>query len=110
MRIHHVGYTALVEGRFPGNASAVATANQLSTTLGDEVVILGLRDSVYYGLSKVGVRIWELLQKPRTLDDIAAVLVAEYDVTLDQARADLQDLLGDLQARGLVAITPADGA
>lgn len=34
----------------------------------------------------------------RTLDDIAAVLVAEYDVSLDDAKADLQDLLGDLHA------------
>jgi Coenzyme PQQ synthesis protein D (PqqD) len=42
--------------------------------------------------------IWELLQQPRTLDDIAAVLVAEYDVSLDDAKADLQDLLGDLHA------------
>ena len=99
-----------MERPYPGNASAVASTDQLSTTLGDEVVILGLRDSVYYGLSKVGVRIWGLLQTPRTLDDIVAVIVAEYDVTLDQARADLQDLLNDLQTRGLVAITPPDSA
>jgi hypothetical protein len=99
-----------VERPYPGSASAVASTGQLSTILGNEVVILGLRDSVYYGLSNVGVRIWELLQTPRTLDDIAAALVAEYDVSLDDARADLQDLLGDLHARGLVAITPPDGA
>jgi hypothetical protein len=94
----HVRYTALVDKPFSGSASAVATTNQLSTTPGDEVVILGLRDSVYYGLSKVGVRRWELLQQPRTLDDNAAVLVAEYDVSLNDAKADLQDLLGDLHA------------
>lgn len=94
----HVRYTALVDKPFSGGASAAATTNQLSTTLGDEVVILGLRDSVDYGLSRVSVRIWELLQQPRTLDDIAAVLVAEYDVSLDDAKADLQHLLGDLHA------------
>jgi hypothetical protein len=87
-----------VDKPFSRGASAAATTNQLSATLGDEVVILGLRDSADYGLSKVGVRIWELLQQPPTLDDIAAVLVAEYDVSLDDAKADLQDLLGDLHA------------
>ena len=95
---------------FAGNTSAVAATDQLSTTLGEDVVILGLRDSVYYGLSRVGTRIWELLQTPQTVDQIVAVLVAEYDVPPDQARVDLQDLLGDLHARGLVAITPSDGA
>jgi coenzyme PQQ synthesis protein D (PqqD) len=80
-----VRYTAVVDKPFSRGASAAA-------------VILGLRDSADYGLSKVGVRIWELLQQPPTLDDIAAVLVAEYDVSLDDAKADLQDLLGDLHA------------
>jgi hypothetical protein len=36
----------------PSDAVAVVSADQLSTRLGDEVVILGLRDSVYYGLSE----------------------------------------------------------
>jgi hypothetical protein len=99
-----------VQRPFAGNTSAVAATDQLSTTLGEDVVILGLRDSVYYGLSRVGTRIWELLQTPQTVDQIVAVLVAEYDVPPDQARVDLQDLLGDLHARGLVAITPSDGA
>jgi hypothetical protein len=99
-----------VQRPFAGNTSAVAATDQLSTTLGEDVVILGLRDSVYYGLSRVGTRIWELLQTPHTVDQIVAVLVAEYDVPPDQARVDLQDLLGDLHARGLVAITPPDGA
>jgi hypothetical protein len=99
-----------VQRPFAGNTSAVAATDQLSTTLGEDVVILGLRDSVYYGLSRVGTRIWELLQTPQTVDQIVAVLVAEYDVPPDQARVDLQDLLGDLHARGLVAITPPDGA
>jgi hypothetical protein len=94
-----------VNAPFPGEAVAVATTEQLSTQLGDEVVILGLQDSVYYGLTKVGARIWELLQTPRTLTDIVEAVVAEYDVAPEQAEADLQGLLIDLQARGLVAIT-----
>ena len=90
------------------DAAAVVTTAQLSTRLGDEVVVLGLRDSEYYGLSNVGVRIWELLQTPQTLSAIVDVVVSEYDVDRDRAAADLMTLLEDLQARGLVAITPPD--
>ena len=95
---------------FPGDATAVISAGQLSTELGGEVVILGLQDSVYYGLTNVGARIWALLQTPRTLDEIVRRLVEEYDVDTGQAEADLRDLLRELHSRGLVAITLPDRA
>jgi hypothetical protein len=87
----------------------VVNQEQLSTQLGDEVVILGLRDSVYYGLANVGARVWEALQTPHTLGEIVDMIVAEYDVPAERAEADLQVLLADLHARGLVDITPPDG-
>ena len=99
-----------MEQPFPRAASAVATANQLSTELGDEVVILGLRDSVYYGLADVGVRIWQMVQTPRTLAEIVDALVADYDVAVEQAEGDVRRLLRDLEARGLVAISLPDSA
>ena len=94
----------------PLDAAAVATPNQLSTRLGEEVVILGLQDSAYYGLADVGARIWDLLQTPRTLSDIVEILVAEYEVTAERATEDLRLLLGQLESRGLVAITHPDRA
>lgn len=84
----------------------MVTANQLSTELGGEVVILGLQDSVYYGLTNVGARIWQLVQTPRTLAEIAAILASEYEVAPDRAATDVHRLLTDLEARGLVAISP----
>ena len=96
--------------RFPADASVVATERQLSTTLGDEVIILGLDDSMYYGLSDTGVRVWELVQIPRTIEDIVRTLVAEFDVDRERAEADLDALLGDLHARGLIAIEPPPAA
>ena len=91
--------------RFPLDASVVATERQLSTTLGDEVIILGLDDSMYYGLSATGVRIWELVQVPRTVGEILAALVADYEVDRHRAETDLEALLADLHSRGLIAIT-----
>ena len=89
-------------GPYSLDAVVVAAPEQLSTTLGDDVVILGLRDTVYYGLSGTGTRIWQLLQTTRRVNDIATSMVEEYDVTYEQALADLQALLTDLEARGLV--------
>jgi hypothetical protein len=80
-----VRYTAAVIDALPSTAAVVVTADQLSTRLGEEIVILGLRDSVYNGLSDVGARIWDLIQTPRTLEEILNILVAEYEVTADEA-------------------------
>jgi Coenzyme PQQ synthesis protein D (PqqD) len=105
-----VRYTAAVIDALPSNAAVVVAADQLSTRLGEEIVILGLRDSVYYGLSDVGARIWDLIQTPRTVDEILSALVAEYEVTAADAAAGLDRLLRDLETRGLVAITLPDRA
>jgi hypothetical protein len=94
-----------VNDALPSNAAVVVTADQLSTRLGEEIVILGLRDSVYYGLSDVGARIWDLIQTPRTVDEILNALVAEYEVTAADAASDLDRLLRELETQGLVAIT-----
>ena len=95
---------------FPDDRTAVVSAEQLSTELGDEVVILGLKDSIYYGLHGVGTRIWQLLQTPHTLNDIVDVIVAEYDVDRETATGDLERLLDDLRSRGLVAISLPQGS
>lgn len=94
----------------PLDAAAIVTTDQLSTRLGDEIVILGLRDSVYYGLSDVGARIWDLIQAPRTLTEIVDVIVSEYEVGREDAAAGLVQLLRELETRGLVAITLPDRA
>ena len=101
---HFQAYTEPMP-RFPRDASVVATERQLSTTLGDEVIILGLDDTIYYGLSETGVRIWELIQARRTIGEILDVLVAEYEVDGHRAETDLEAVLVDLHSRGLIAIS-----
>lgn len=89
----------------PADAVVVASDQQLSTTLAGEVIILGLDDSIYYGLSGAGARIWELLQSPRTIGEIVQIITAEFDAERDRVAADLDALLADLESRGLIAIT-----
>ena len=84
----------------------VASRNQLSTQLSGEAVILGLRDSVYYGLAGAGGRIWELVQQPAVLRDVASQVSREFDVDETRATADLLALAQDLLARGLIEVVP----
>jgi hypothetical protein len=89
-----------------GDTRVVASRNQLSAQLSGEAVILGLRDSVYYGLAGAGARIWELVQQPAMIGDVAATVSREFDVDEPRAMRDLAALIGDLLARGLLEVVP----
>ena len=80
----------------------MVAAGQASAELGDEVVILSLTEGAYYGMDRVGARIWKLLAAPVTLADVLEALVQEFDVSEQVAWTDLERLMADLIARGLV--------
>ena len=87
----------------------VATRNEVSCKLGEEAAILGLKNSVYYGLNAVGARIWELLREPKSLEEVQRTILSEYDVSLEQAETDLRRFLRGMMAEGLIELTePGD--
>lgn len=88
----------------PESATVVAAGELLASEFGDELVILNLRDGVYYGLEDVGARIWKLLQAPVSVPAIREAIVAEYDVEPARCERDLRTLLGELSAKGLVEV------
>lgn len=70
----------------------------------DEIVILGLRDGVYYGLNDSGAFIWDLIQKPRSITEICDAIVDEYEVEEDTCKMDLLILIQKLLDKGLVEV------
>ncbi|MEO8562080.1 MAG: PqqD family protein [bacterium] len=94
---------------FTSASRVVVSDEQVFTTLGEEAVILGLRDGVYYGLDAVGARVWALIAEPRVVGDIVTTLVAEFDVTPERCERDVLALLDDLAARDLVTELPLAG-
>jgi len=92
------------------NHSIVVVApHQISSDLSGASVILNLDSSVYYGLDKVAARIWNLLQQPRTVNEIRDALVEQYAVDPERAERDLHALLQKLSDAGLIEIKNADG-
>ena len=73
----------------------------------DEVVILGLKDGVYYGLNPVGAFIWSLIQKPKTVAEIRDAVLEEYDVKKEVCENDLMELLTELSDKGLIEVEDA---
>lgn len=92
------------------NSIIVAAKEQISSDLGGEAVILNLKTGVYHGLDAVGARIWNLLQEPRTIDDIRDTLLEEYEVEPDRCECDLLILLQQLADSELIEVTNATAA
>jgi hypothetical protein len=86
--------------RFRVNSEEVA-----SKVIDEEAIIINLTTGVYYSMDRVGARIWSLLEGHHDLGAIAAALELEYDAPLDRIQADVERLVGELKAEGLLAAT-----
>lgn len=89
---------------FKKNSKVVASQNPVSANLAGEAVILDPDSGMYYGLNEVGARVWELIQDPKTVDEIRDALLTEYEVKPERCERDLFALLQNLADKGLVEI------
>jgi hypothetical protein len=86
------------------NSSVVAANGQASSDLGGEVAILHLKAGVYFGLEAVGAQIWNLIQEPKTVEEIRDILVSEYEVEPGRCESDLIALLQRLAEEDLIEV------
>jgi hypothetical protein len=70
--------------------------------VGEETMLLDLASGTYFGLNPVGGRFWELLEEGKSPLEARDVLAAEFEVAEAQLDHDLEALLVDLAANGLV--------
>ena len=76
--------------------------NLLFNVIDDEVVMLSIENSEYYGMEKVGSRIWELLEKPLSFGELVEYLMDEYDITKEKCIEDSVSFLEDLVEKKLI--------
>lgn len=76
----------------------------VARSLMGEAVLLDLAAGVYFGLDRVGTRIWQLLEQHGDTEPIVRAMLEEYDVEEPLLRADLDRLILELSAKGLVRV------
>lgn len=57
-------------------------------------------------LNETAAFLWEQLREPKTADGLVSALTAEFEVTAEQAAADVKDFLAELRENDMVS---ADG-
>ena len=74
----------------------------MSRQVGEETVILNLEGGVYFGLDRIGARMWQLMTEGRTLAEIAATMHEEYEVERETLEGDVLRLAQELFDQGLI--------
>jgi len=76
----------------------------LSQELAGETVLLDLHSESYFGLDKVGTRVWQLLNEGREVSCLVDILLDEYEVERAVLEQDVAELLDRLSEAGLIKI------
>ncbi|MCI0435344.1 MAG: lasso peptide biosynthesis PqqD family chaperone [Gemmatimonadetes bacterium] len=82
----------------------VQNTEPVSVSVDDTIVMMSLVQGKYYGLDRVGSRIWELMEHPLTVAELCAALCREFDVDEESCVRDVQEFLTDLANENLIRV------
>ena len=67
-----------------------------------EVIMLSVENSEYYGLDRIGSRIWELLEHPISFKALIDKIMDEYEVPETQCKSDTLTFINILIDKKLI--------
>ena len=68
----------------------------------DEVVMLSLKNGEYYALNSVASRIWEIIEKPKNVNEITKMLIEEFEVDEKTCKNDTLECLYDFKVKEII--------
>ena len=86
------------------NTKVTVPKDVLIKEIRGESVLLNLEKESYFGLDKVGTRMWTALSESESIRTAYDLLLDLYDVEAERLRRDLFDLVKTLVGHGLLQI------
>lgn len=80
----------------------IRNSKTISGRLHDEMVMMDLDQGKYFSLNPIATRIWDLLEREQTLDELCALLREEYEVESRQCIDEVSEHLEEMAKLGLV--------
>ena len=78
----------------------------LASKVASELVMMNVETGDYIGLSKVGRRIWEIIDTSCEVDVLCDQLSMEYEIAPETCRLEVDAFLNELATHGAVALEP----
>jgi hypothetical protein len=90
----------------------VRTESVVARVVGGETLLVPIRAKVgdlasIYSFNGTGSLIWKLLEKPRTVAQLAAAVAEAYDVDASRAEQDVTNFVSEMKSVGLVEVPAA---
>ena len=86
------------------SSTVVRLEGLMSAEIDQDIVILGLVSNNYIALDEIGRSIWDLLEIPRTVDEMCGHLSQKYAGEVGQIQKDTLLFLAELEKEGLVRV------
>ncbi|HEV2129755.1 MAG TPA: PqqD family peptide modification chaperone [Longimicrobiaceae bacterium] len=86
------------------HSRVVAAPEHVACDVAGQILILSLKDGVYYGLDPVGAQIWELLKEQRTIAELRDEIMRRYEVEAERCAGDVIELLEQMREWNLVEV------
>ena len=91
-----------------GTETVVAQVEELvSSDLDGETVMMSVQNGKYYGMDKIGSRIWALIEEPRSVSNVCNILLGEFNVSRERCEQDVLAFLNKLAEDNLVKVIDA---
>lgn len=67
-----------------------------------EAILINLSNGMYYSMDKVGAHLWSILAGGSSIDQMAGMIAAQYEIPEARAKADVRRVVDELYAEGLI--------
>ncbi len=74
----------------------------ISGKLHDEMVMMDIDQGKYFSLNPAATRIWDMLEKQMSADELCELLIEEYDVEMEHCRSEVTEYLSEMAKLGLI--------
>lgn len=81
----------------------VQGSGHIVSDMGEEKVMLSIRNGKYYNLGEVGGRVWELMAEPVSVHRVIEALMGEYAVERGECEQQVLAFVEMLAAEGLIS-------
>jgi hypothetical protein len=90
-----------------GSRYVSRAANVAARMIGGEMMIMSGRDSSLFSLNETASLLWQAADGRTTLEQIAQRLCGEFEVDLQTALQDVQEIAQDLSSHGVLCLSDA---
>jgi hypothetical protein len=92
------------------NTCIMQAGDLVSCNLDGETALMSVDRGKYYGINPIGSRIWALIEQPRMISELCAVLLSEFEVESSQCENEVLAFLSELAQDNLVTVVDNPGA